>query len=91
MNTKRICLKLFKTHKKYSEFLDSTLQKTFYLSPNKPSEVQFLINALNLKKTTGPNSIPARLYLMKPSVFPQYLLKKKYSRKLRNCKCNSHH
>ena len=46
---------------KYSDFLDNLLEKTFFLTPAEPNEVQSLIKTLNLKKATGPNSIPTKL------------------------------
>ena len=36
-------------------------KKTFFLTAAEPNEVQSLIKTLNLKKTTGPNSIPTKL------------------------------
>ena len=53
--------KIVQTDKKYSDFLDNPLEKTFFLIPTEPNEVQSLIKTLNLKKATGPNSIPTKL------------------------------
>ena len=53
--------KIVQTDKKYSDFLYSPLEKTFFLTPAEPNEVQSLIKTLNLKTATGPNSIPAKL------------------------------
>ena len=36
-------------------------KKTFFLTTAEPNEVQSLIKTLNLKKTTGSNSIPTKL------------------------------
>ena len=53
--------KIVQTDKKYSEFLDNPLGKTFFLTPTEPNEVQHLIKTLNLKKAIGPNGIPTKL------------------------------
>ena len=53
--------KIVQTDKKYSDFLDNPLEKTFSLTPTEPNEVQSIIKTLNLKKATGPNSIPTKL------------------------------
>ena len=58
---KKIESKIVQTDKKYSDFLDNPLEKTFFLTPTEPNEVQSLIKTLNLKKATGPNSIPTKL------------------------------
>ena len=58
---KKIESKIVPTDKKYSDFLDNPLEKTLFLTPTEPNEVQSLITTLNLKKTTGPNSIPTNL------------------------------
>ena len=64
--------KIVQTDKTYSDFLDSPLEKTFFLTSTEPNEVHSVIKTLNLKKATGLNSIPTKLsrYLIKPSVFP---------------------
>ena len=59
--SKKIESKIVQTDKKYSDFLDNPLEKTFFLTPTEPNEVQSLIKTLNLKKATGPNSIPTKL------------------------------
>ena len=53
--------KIVQTDKKYSDFLDNPLEKAFFLTSTEPNEVQSLIKTLNLKKATGPNSIPTKL------------------------------
>ena len=59
--SKKIESKIVQTDKKYSDFLDNPLEKTFFLTPTEPNEVQSLIKILNLKKVTGPNNIPTKL------------------------------
>ena len=43
--------KILQMDKKYSDFLDNPLEKTFFLIPTEPNEVQSLIKTLNLKKS----------------------------------------
>ena len=49
---KKIERKIVQRNKKYSDFLDNPLEKTFFLTPTEPNEVQFLIKTMNLKKAT---------------------------------------
>ena len=42
---------------------------SFFLAPTAPSEVEKLIDALDIKKSTGPNSIP--IFLLK--IYKQFL------------------
>ena len=58
--TENIENKIVPTDKKYSDFLNNPLEKTL-LTLTEPNEVQSLIKTLNLKKATGPNSIPTQL------------------------------
>ena len=58
---KKIESKIVQTDKKYSDFLDNPLEKTFFVTPTVPNKVQSLIKILSLKKATGPNSIPTKL------------------------------
>ena len=58
---KKIESKIIQTDKKYPDFLDTPLEKTFFLTPTEPNEERSLIKTLNLKKTTGPNSRPTKL------------------------------
>ena len=58
---KKIESKIVQTDKKYSDFLDNPLEKTFFLTPTELIEVQSLTKTLNLKKATGPNSIPTKV------------------------------
>ena len=58
---KKIESKIVQTDKKYSDFLDNPLEKTFFLTPTEHNEMQSLIKTLDLKKATGPNSIPTKL------------------------------
>ena len=52
---KKIEIKIVQTDRKYSDFLDNPLEKTFFLTPTGPNEVQSLIKIMNLKKATGPS------------------------------------
>ena len=49
---KKLDSKIVQTDKKYSDFLDNPLEKTFVLTTAEPNEVQSLIKTLNLKKAT---------------------------------------
>ena len=48
---------------------------TFFLSPTVPSEVEKLIDALNIKKSTGPNSIPVFILKIYKQFFSFWLSK----------------
>ena len=47
---KKIESKIVQTDKKYSDFLDNPLEKTFFLTPTEPNEVQSLIKTISLSK-----------------------------------------
>ena len=52
-----------------------TLQILFFLSPTVPAEVEKLIDALNIKKSTGPCSIPVFILKMFKPFFALWLSK----------------
>ena len=96
---KKIESKIVQTDKKYSDFLDNPLEKTFFLTPTEPNEVQSLIKTLNLKKATGPNSIPTKLLKVFDktiSVPLANLINLSFEKGIfvniisKNCQCNSH-
>ena len=83
---KKIESKIVQTDKKYSDFLDNPLLKTFFLIPTEPNEVQSLIKTLNLKKAKRPNSIPTKLLKAFAKIISvplaNYLLKKEFFQNL---------
>ena len=53
--------KIFKTNKRFSDFLSEPLQSNLFLTPTLPDEIQETIKSLNSKKATGSNSIPTKI------------------------------
>ena len=65
-NTK---LKIPKTHKKFSDYLDSPCDKSIFFSPTDEKEIFKLIMELDDKKACGPGSIHARIIkLIAPTI-----------------------
>ena len=47
--------------KNYTDYLTNLIEKTFFLTPTSPDEVEEIIKTLNLRESIGPNSIPTQL------------------------------
>ena len=58
---KKIESNIVHTPKNYTDYLTNPSEKTFFLTPTSPDEVEDIINTLNLRKSIGPNSIPTKL------------------------------
>ena len=67
---------MVKTHNKYQDYLRSPVVNTFHLDPTNPEEVQSYIKTLYNNKSTGPSSIPNKLFkqFKKPLSEPLTLL-----------------
>ena len=48
-------------HLKTTDYLTNPSEKTFFLTPTSPDEVEDIIKTLHLRKSIGPNSIPTKL------------------------------
>ena len=59
---KRIEKKIQETRRKYQNYLLNPVVNTFHLDPTNPEEVQSYIKALKNNKSTGPSSIPNKLF-----------------------------
>ena len=73
---KQIDSNMVKTHKKYQDCLGNPAVNTFHLYPANTGEVQSYINTLKNNKSTGPSSIPNKLFkqFKKPLSEPLTLL-----------------
>ena len=49
------------TLKNYTDCLTNPSEKTLFLTPTLPDEVEDIIRTLNLRKSVGPNNIPTTL------------------------------
>ena len=49
------------TTKNYTDYLTNLSEKTFFLTPTSPAEVEDIIKTLNLRKPIDPNNIPTKL------------------------------
>ena len=58
---KKIESKIVHTPKNSTNFLTNPSEKTCFLTPITPDEVQDIIKTLNLRKSIGANSIPTKL------------------------------
>ena len=58
--TKEIESNIVHTPKNYADYLTNPSEKNF-LTPTSPDEVEDIIKTLNLRKSIGPNSLPAKL------------------------------
>ena len=58
---KKIEPNIVHTCKNYTDYLTNPSDKTFFLTPTSPEEVEDIIKTLNLRKPIGPNSIPTKL------------------------------
>ena len=61
---KKIESKIVQTDKKYSDFLDSPLEKTFFLTPTEPNEVQSLIKTISLSKFVKKGKFVPKVFFM---------------------------
>ena len=52
---------IFHTPKNYKDYLTNLSQKTFFLTPTSPEEVEDIIKAVNLRKSVGPKTISTKL------------------------------
>ena len=53
---------MVKTHKEYEDYLCNPVVNTFHLDPTSTEEVQSYIKTLKNNKSTGPSSIPNKLF-----------------------------
>ena len=58
---KKIESNIVHTSKYYTDYLTNPLEKTFFLTPTLPDEVEDIIKTLNLRKSISPNSISTKL------------------------------
>ena len=58
---KKIESNIVQTPKHYTDYLTNPSEKTFFLTPTSPEEVEDIIKTLNPRKSIGSNSIPTKL------------------------------
>ena len=63
---------MVKTHKKYENYLRNSVVNTCHLNPTSTEEVLFYVMTLKNNKSTGPSSIPNKLFkqFKKPLTHP---------------------
>ena len=54
----KIQKEVFSQHKHFSDFLKNSSANSIFLTPTDPKEIATHISSLNIRKATGPNSIP---------------------------------
>ena len=65
---KKVESSIIHTPKNYANYLTNPSEKTFFLTPTLPNEVEDITKTLNLIKSIDPNSIPTKT-IPKLSVF----------------------
>ena len=60
-NAKKIESNMPHTPKNYTDYLKNPSEKTFFLSPTLPDEIEHVIKTLYPRKSIGSNSIPTKL------------------------------
>ena len=53
--------KISPTKKYYTDYLLNLSKKTFLITPTTDEEISHIISSLNIRKSTGPNSIPTKV------------------------------
>ena len=59
---KKIEANIVHTSENCTDYLTNPSEKTFFLTPTLPDEIEDIITTLNLTKSIGPNSIPTKLF-----------------------------
>ena len=53
--------KILPTKKYYTDYLLNPNKETFFITPTTDEEISDIISDLNIRKSTGPNSIPTKV------------------------------
>jgi hypothetical protein len=61
---KKLQTKIISQGQDFRKYLKHGSNKTFYISPTEKNEIIDMINLLDIKKSSGPNSIPPKILLL---------------------------
>ena len=53
--------KILPTERYYTDYLLNPNKETFFITPTTDEEISDIISDLNIRKSTGPNSIPTKV------------------------------